>query len=357
MAKKILELCLSPDLGGLELFAYNCYKEFSKKAELYFAIDKGSRLDGYFDDPNKLYIKRSRLPLASAKKLAGYIDEKEIDVIHFHWTKDILTAVLAKKLSKRKPKIVQSRHMRMTRFKNDLYHRWIYKNVDTMHAVTKEVAKQLQRYIPSKILPRIVTIYPGVKLKEKLDISQLLKRYKKENEFLIAIVGRVEEPKGQGVVIEALSLLKERDIKLFIVGAAMEQSYLQELQNRVKELSIEDRVIFTGFTKEVDHYMQLCDVSIMATQNETFGLVVIESMANGTPVIAKNMGGPLEIIEEGVDGLFYDGSPSNLAEKIELLYNDRELLEKLCRNSIEKVKQKFDYEKQFLKLYKVIDES
>lgn len=357
MSKKILEVCLSPDLGGLELYAYNCYKEFSKKADVYFAIDKGSKLDGYFDDPDKLYIKRSKLPFASAKMLAKQIDKRDIDVVHFHWTKDILVVVLAKMLSRKKPKIIQSRHMRMTRFKDDLYHRWLYKNIDTMHAVTKEVAKQLKRYIPPEILPKIVPIYPGVQPKKRLDISQLQERYRKNGEFLIVIVGRIEEAKGQAVAIEAISILKNLNLNLFIVGAPMQQSYLKQLQNRVKELSVEEKVHFIDFTKEVDSYMQLCDVSIMATQNETFGLVVIESMANETPVIAKNMGGPLEIIDEGIDGLFFDGSPFDLAKKIELLYNDRELLEKLRRNGSKKIESQFDFEKQFSKLYEVVNES
>ena len=357
MAKKILELCLSPDLGGLELYAYSCYKSFSNNADVTFAIAKGSKLDTYFEDRNKLYVKRSKFPLLSAWKLAKAIDANAVDVVHFHWTKDILTVVLAKFLSKTKAKIVQSRHMRMTRFKDDFYHRWLYKNIDIMHAVTREVQKQLEKFIPQDILPRLVTIYPGVKPKSKADISDLEQRYKQQDSFCVAIVGRIEEAKGQGTAIEALAMLHELHIKLFIVGAPMEETYLQTLQERTKALSLDEKVVFTGFTKEVDRYMQLCDVSIMATENETFGLVVIESMANGTPVIAKNMGGPLEIIDDNVDGIFYDGSASNLAKKIKLLYNDRELLQKLRENGIKKVEEKFDYQTQLNKLYRVIDES
>ncbi|MDH4945458.1 glycosyltransferase family 4 protein [Sulfurimonas sp. C5] len=357
MNKKILEVCLSPDLGGLELYAYSCYKNFSSNTEVFMAISKGSKLDQYFDDPNKVYIKRSKFPLASAWRLAKYIDKQTVDVVHFHWTKDILTVVLAKILSKRKPTVIQSRHMRMTRFKNDLYHRWLYKNIEMMHAVTNEVHKQLVKFIPEDIVPKVTTIYPGVKRKSILDISSLEQMYKSTDTFTVGIIGRIEEAKGQIVAIEAISKLKELNIQLIIVGAAMDEDYLVRLKNIVKNLSIENKVIFTGFTKEVDKYMQLCDISIMATENETFGLVVIESMANGTPVIAKNMGGPLEIIENNVDGLFYDGSPSDLASKIKLLYDDKNLLQKLCENGMKKVENQFDFENQLNKLYKVINES
>jgi L-malate glycosyltransferase len=357
MSKKILEVCLSPDLGGLELYAYSCYQSFSQNTEVEFAISKGGKLDRYFNDQNKFYLKRSKLPIVSAWKLAKYIDEKAIDILHFHWTKDIVTVVLAKVLSKQKPKIIQSRHMRMTRFKDDFYHKWLYKNIDIMHAVTKEVQKQLEKFIPQDILPKVTTIYPGVKPKSDLDILNLQEEYKNSNTFSVVIVGRIEEAKGQAVTIEAIAKLKGLNIRLFIVGAPMEDSYLEKLQSRVYELSVEDKVVFTGFTKEVDKYMQLCDISIMATENETFGLVVIESMANKTPVIAKNMGGPLEIIEDNVDGLFYDGTVSDLALKIKLLYDDQKLLEKLRENGIKKVQSQFDFETQLNKLYKVINES
>jgi len=357
MPKRILEFCLSPDLGGLELYAYGCYQSFRKNTYVDIALAKEGKLDYYFEDPNKLYIKRSKIPFASAWKLAKYIDKQAIDIVHFHWTKDILTIVLAKALSKKKPKIVQSRHMRMTRFKDDFYHRWLYENIDIMHAVTSEVQIQLEKFIPKKNLPKISMVYPGVKPKLDLNITNLQEYYKTSNVFSIAITGRIEEAKGQAVIIEAIGKLEELNIQLFIVGAPMEQGYMEKLQSRVKELSIEDKVVFIGFSKKVDNFMQLCDISIMATENETFGLVVIESMANGTPVIAKNMGGPLEIIEENVDGLFYDGSVSDLVEKIKLLYNDKKLLKKLRENGIRKVENQFDFETQLNKLYKVINES
>jgi len=70
------------------------------------------------------------------------------------------------------------------------------------------------------------------------------------------------------------------------------------------------------------------------------------------------MGGPLEIIEDGVDGIFFDGSAKDLAQKIEMLLDDKSLLEELREHALEKVHKEFDFKKQLQKLYKVIvDES
>ncbi len=350
--KNILEVCLSPDLGGLELFSYNCFEEFSKESRCFFALQKDKKLDHYFEDDAKVYVERSRFPLGAALDMARFIDKESIDIIHFHWTKDILTIVLARFFSKKKPAIVQSRHMRMTRFKDDFYHKWLYRNISLIHAVTHEVARQLQRFIPADIAPKIETVYPGVKPKKLLSQKRLEELYHKES-FLVGIVGRIEEAKGQETLIESLEYL-DPSVKLLIVGAAMSDEYLAYLQEKIARLGFTKRVVFSGFTKDVDAYMQLCDITVMATENETFGLVVIESMANQTPVIAKNMGGPLEIIEDGVDGLLYDGTAEDLAKKINLLYKDKKLLDSLRENALKKVQKEFDFTTQFRKLYKVV---
>jgi glycosyltransferase involved in cell wall biosynthesis len=95
-------------------------------------------------------------------------------------------------------------------------------------------------------------------------------------------------------------------------------------------------------------------VNVLATQHETFGLVVIEAMAQGIAVIATAKGGPLEIIDDGVDGLLFDGSSEDLSAKIELLCSDVELREQLIEKAQEKVSEKFDKQKQLSELYNVL---
>jgi glycosyltransferase involved in cell wall biosynthesis len=355
--KNILELCLAHGLGGLELFVASCYESFSQKGTCKVVVAPKSKLDNYLDNIDKFHIKRSKIfPIAPAMKLAKYIDENEIDIVHFHWTKDIITAVLAKLLSKRKPKLVQSRHMRMTRFKDDVYHKWLYKNIDMIHAVTLRVKEQLEEFIPQEIRPKIEMVYLGVKALpiEQEKIRNLKKQYALGDEFIVGIVGRIEEGKGQYKVIDALSILGDLKIKVFIVGSAMDESYLTNLKQKISLLGLDEKVIFTGFTKNVDEYMQLFDVNILATENETFGLVVIEAMINNIAMIATAKGGPLEIIEENVDGLLFDGSIKDLADKIELLYKNRALKSQISNAGFLKAKEKFDWSGQLDKLYRAM---
>lgn len=358
--KTILELCLSPDLGGLELFMLSCIEDFATRTKVYIVLAPHTKLSTSCIDKTAFSLKPNKFfPLLPAMKLAKYIDKKKIDVIHFHWTKDINTVVLAKILSKRKPQIIQSRHMSMTRFKDDFYHKWLYKNIDTMHAVTHQLKEQLEKFIPSHIRPHIEVVYPGTKIPAfKNNIKEaLIKKYALEKCFVIGMIGRIEEAKGQYFLLEALAKLKTLNIKVIIVGQAMHKRYLEQLKTKIIDLGIENSVIFTGFTKEVNAHIQLCNLTVLATKKETFGLVIIESMANGVPVIATNAGGPLEIIDQGVNGFFFNRTAQNLGEKIQMLYSDNALQKSIANTALKTVVNKFDYAKQLTKLYKVIDES
>jgi glycosyltransferase involved in cell wall biosynthesis len=321
-------------------------------------VSFGKKIDGYIEKNNDLlYIKRDRFIIFAAFKLAKIIDEYEIDILHFHWTKDMPVAVLAKILSKKKPFLIQSRHMAMTRFKDDFYHKFLYKQIDMIHAVTYEVKNQLEKYIPQNVRPKIEVIYIGTKQRDvKIKSNELKLKYGiKDDDFVIGIVGRIEKAKGQEIVVDCVAKLRDLPIKLLIVGHTMDKDYLDGIKQKIKDLKIEDKVIFSGFTKEIDEHFNLCDVSIMATKKETFGLVVIESMANRVPVIATNKGGPLEIITDAKDGLLFDGSVDDLCDKIKLIYNDKTLKRNLSKNAYITVKNNFDEEKQLEKLYKAFD--
>ena len=358
--KNILEFCLSPDLGGLELFMVNCFKYFKTKTNCKIIVAQNKKLDNYLEDENRYYIKRNKLfPIVPALKLAKFIDANDIDIIHFHWTKDIATVVLAKVLSKKKPQIMQTRNMTMTRFKDDFYHKWLYKNIDLMHAVTYQVKEQLEKFIPQTIRPEIKMVYMGTK-EQKVDnnrVKELKETHNITDEFVVGIVGRIQENKGQYLLIDAIYNLKDLNIKALIIGHTMDEKYLNELKQKVKELKIEDKIIFTGFTKEVNEHMSFCDATVLATKKETFGLVVIEAMMNKSCMIATNCGGPLEIIDDGKNGLLFDRSSEDLANKIKQLYENNTFKNELALNGFNKAKEAFNSDNQLNKLYKVIDES
>jgi len=247
----------------------------------------------------------------------------------------------------------------MTRFKDDFYHKWLYKNINIIHAVTNQVQKQLKKFIPEDIRPKIKMIYLGVDNPEINDkkVIKLKNKYNITDEFMVGIIGRIEEGKGQYLVIEAISKLSHLNIKALIVGHTMDEAYLDNLKLKIKNLKLDDKVIFTGFTSDVNEHIKLCDVTVLATPKETFGLVVIESMINKVCVIATANGGPLEIIDDEENGLLFDRSSDDLANKIKLLYENKDLKDKLALNGFKKAKEIFNKDIQMKKMYEVICES
>ncbi|QKF86318.1 glycosyltransferase, family 1 [Campylobacter blaseri] len=319
-------------------------KDLTIEIDALAVVGKSSKLKHYFDNKEIKYFQIKR---NSFIKLAKIIDENHIDIVHFHWTKDLPTVVLAKIFSKTKPKIVQTRHMHMTRFKSDFYHKFLYKNVNAIIAVTNLVKEQLEKFIPKEIRPNIIKSYIGVRDFKPIDSKrkdELKNKLGLKDEFIVSIVGRIEEAKGQYKVLEAVERLRQNgeNIKALIVGHSMEESYLKDLKSRYKD------DIFTGFVDNTNEYMQISNCLVLATKKETFGLVLVEAMRCGICVIANNKGGPLEIIEDGKSGLLFDGEKQDdLKEKIYLCMKDEALLKSLAINGKNRASEIFDEVKQF----------
>ena len=363
--KNLIELCLSPDLGGLELYMVRSAKALADDFNVLSVIGETTKLMQYYEDD--LYkteqIKRKgSFSIGAARKLAKIIDKNSIDIVHLHWTKDIPVAVMAKVFSKRKPKLVQTRNMTMTRFKNDFYHRFLYKHIDMMLPVTYAVAEQIKKFVPEDIRPKVEVLYMG---SDKVDLlsSDEIQTYKESldvgNSFMVGLVGRINEFKGQYLLVEAIEILQKKglDIQAYIVGHAMDELYLENLNKDVKLKNLESRVHFLGFEKNPYRFMQACDSIIMASKCETFGLVSIEAMQVETVVVGANSCGVLEIIDDEINGLLFENLNSkSLAKQLEKLYNNKAFKEQMAKAGRLKVEKKFSNVKQFPKLSNMLQE-
>lgn len=362
MSKKtLIELCMSPDLGGLELYMVQVSKALSGEFNVISVINEDTKLDTYYDKNRSLVkLKKSSklFMFGAAKKLAKLIDKNDVDIVHIHWTKDIPFVVMAKMISKRKPKLVQTRHMTMTRFKDDFYHRMIYKQLDLILPITHQVKEQLEKFIPLDIRPDIQVLYNGVNQKKPLEEQEIL-NYKqkfsfKENSFNVGMVGRINEAKGQHLLIKALKEISGRNVHVYFAGHEMTKGYIETLKTLSKDLGLENRVHFLGFLENPQHFYQLCDTIVLASKRETFGLVLIEAMSVKTAVIGSNSGGVLEIIDDEETGLLFKAENfKSLAKSIEKLIKDKSLLIKIAQNGQVKCNEKFSNEKQTLKLVNV----
>jgi len=364
--KNLMELCLSPDLGGLELYMVRSAKALDKDMNVISLINSKGKLEQYYTGTTYKYEmldKKSNLFIFSmAKKIANIIDKNNIEIIHAHWTKDLPVVVLAKLLSTSNPKIVQTRNMTMTRFKDDFYHRWLYKNINLLLPVTHQVKKQLEKFIPKEIRPQVEVLYMGSDKPEMLD-DEKQNELKKElgfskDSFNVGMVGRINEAKGQHLLIKAVDILLKKgfNVNAYFVGHPMKESYLLELKDDVKKRFIEKNIHFLGFMKNPHHFYQICDAVILASKRETFGLVLIEAMQVGSAVIGSNSGGVVEIIDDEKTGLLFENqNAESLAEAIQKLIENPSLKKDMAQAGQKKCQDKFSDKKQFVKLRTILE--
>ncbi len=146
---------------------------------------------------------------------------------------------------------------------------------------------------------------------------------------VIGIVGRLQQWKGMHVLIEAMPrvLQTHPDAHCVVVGGAHapEPDYPAFLAERIKVLGLSGKVTMAGLQRNVPLWMQAMDIVVHASDREPFGIVIIEAMALGKPVIAGDAAGPTEIITDGVDGLLAPyGDPDALACALLRLLDDAE---------------------------------
>lgn len=146
-----------------------------------------------------------------------------------------------------------------------------------------------------------------------------------ESDFVVGIVGLLTPRKGQLELIRSFASVVEDvpNARLVIVGSPVfnkDHEYADELKRTVSSLGLADRVSFAGPRKDIPEIMQSLDLLVVNSSVEPFGLVVVEAMACGTPVVAAVSGGIPEIIEHQKSGWLVDrGNEANLSEAITTL--------------------------------------
>ena len=168
----------------------------------------------------------------------------------------------------------------------------------------------------------------------------------KPDDRMVLFVGRIEALKGVDTLIRAMSCLKVKDmhrpVHLAIIGGepevnAREMSMeMARLQKLCDELCLGQMVVFLGKRGQdtLPYYYSAAEVLVMPSLYESFGMVALEAMACGTPVIASEVGGLGFLVQDGETGFTIpDGEPDKLCEKLSLLLTDHELRESMGRRA------------------------
>jgi glycosyltransferase involved in cell wall biosynthesis len=184
------------------------------------------------------------------------------------------------------------------------------------------------------------------------------------NDVLLGSFGRLQHWKGQDVFVAAAAEVARvrPQARFVVVGGSvfgLEPEFFEGLKKSAAALGIADRLQFTGFRTDVARLMAACDVVCHTTRvPEPFGLVIVEAMVQGRPVIATRGGGPSEIVTTEADGVLVDaGSPRVLSAAMISLIDDPERRRQLGARGHALVRARFSIETMAATLIEHLDQS
>jgi glycosyltransferase involved in cell wall biosynthesis len=157
----------------------------------------------------------------------------------------------------------------------------------------------------------------------------------------ITFIGRLDYLKGVDVLLQALRKLIDSRIPvhLDILGDGPERNKLEMMS---QQLGINDAVTFHGAVHGVEPYLQQATMLVLPSLSEGMPNVVLEAMACGLPVIATRVGGIVDIIADGENGLLVDAQrPDQLYDAMKKLFTDRQLADRLGRQALKTIEQQF----------------
>ncbi len=166
----------------------------------------------------------------------------------------------------------------------------------------------------------------------------------------LGVIGRMDNHiKAFDKAIKIIEILKSKKDKRFILKIAGDGKEKKKLLQLVKSLNLQDRVEFLGWVKNKKEFYDSIDIFVLPSIRETFGLVLLEAMKYGKPIISSAADGPKEIIRDQIDGILIDIKPqeefeNKAVQSILKLVDDKNFLSNLIKNSQKRLYDKFSFE-------------
>jgi glycosyltransferase involved in cell wall biosynthesis len=289
---------------------------------------------------------RNALDAVSARKLARYVREHKIEIVHAHLARDYPLASYATRRNPRS-KLIITRHVL---FPLNRLHSITLSAVARVIAVSPAVKRELVGLLPPH---RIVIIPNGVEtqkfereqtqaelnsFRQRLDIS--------EDDLLVGTVGEITPLKGHEDFLRSAARIRHRlpHTKFIIAGvdATRKGNNLAALESLIADLNLKSSVRLIGWVEDLASFYHALDVFVSASHTESFGLVIAEAMASGVAVVATKTEGAREIIVNEESGLLVpiEEVESMAVAVIDLLTDDRKRRQ-LAKSGRERIVARF----------------
>jgi glycosyltransferase involved in cell wall biosynthesis len=237
-------------------------------------------------------------------------------------------------------------------------HRWVDRGVSRWIAISGAVGEAMTLR-GDAAAGKIRLVFNGVKggapHEPERDSARSLLGLQPDLPILVC-PARLEEEKGHVVLINALRMLRREgvDFLVFLVGEGAQESAIRE---RIRAAGLSGRVQLVGQQPEIGLWIRAADAVVLPSPAEPFGLVLVEAMCRGVPVVAAAAGGPSEILEDGSGLLFSPGDPRDLGLKLLQLLTQPGLRRRLSEAGHARWAAKFSVERMCQSISEVYTEA
>lgn len=297
--------------------------------------------------------------------LSKLIDNIKPEILHAHLPYMELVSYLSLYFSKHQPKFVITKHVDNIFFKGSdgqeksvigsIIVRKIAKKALKIIAISKAVKYFLASNYVGVEKKKIKIIRYGIDNLNSISRPEKKSKFKsikslKSNNLVIGCIARLVPQKSIDNILKSLSILKDKKIKLVIVGNGFLKKYLKNLSN---QLDISDQIIWYDFIDDLNTFYQNINLFVLTSKYEGLGLVFLEAMLSKKPIICSNKSAMPEIVKNNYNGFLVDpDDPAKLAKAI-LKLKDKKLRYKLGLNGYKKIKKEFSVKKMYSETKKI----
>lgn len=301
--------------------------------------------------------------MRSIKFINNLIKEKSIDIVYTN-TSVIFVGGISAKICKVKS-VWHIREIIKSKYERFIVSKIVNIFSDYIIANSKATAEAI-----SKNKDKVKVVYNAIDIEKNSGLEDIDEVYKEvaativksNNKIKIGMAGRINRWKGQKLFVDMAKLVSEENdnVEFLIAGDVYkgEDYILDDLKGYILESGVKDKIGLLGQVDNMSNFYKKLDIFVLPSiQPEPFGLVVIEAMNNKLPVVATNHGGPVEIIDNNIDGFLVDYKDAReMAQVVNKLIKDKELRNYIATNAEKKVKETFNVSRYVDEISYILEE-
>jgi glycosyltransferase involved in cell wall biosynthesis len=340
---RILQISSAKTFGGGERHLVDLCRGLTERGhEVFVVLRPSNEWQDKFDflPPENIFHSsiRNAFGIFSAQKIASFVNRKKVEIVHAHVGRDYIPASLVCRISKN-AEFVLTRHVL---FPMKSFNKFALRNLARAIAVSGAVETNLRNVFPKE---KISVISNGIDTKTLTDEKR--RSLREEFRFLhnipfdaqaVATIGELKELKGQRDFVLAANEIAAHDKNAFFVIVGKDNSnnkqFRRDLKRLVKIFNLKQRFLWLDWVEDMQTLLAALDIFVSPSHSESFGLAILEAMANKTAIVATETEGAKEILRSDQTALLVPlKDPVKLAASIENLLKNPAKLKTLAENA------------------------